>query len=191
MYCTPIDISNAPGINSIPTFFSALSTSERVEVDYDKDMQIAEQPDMRFATQFLMFITAHDIKGYSYGSFPSLVAYKLSLFIGHFLIGDLTYIIGRSQHASFYTNDQNLITQLLKTCAVPEYVKTVINYVAPVKDTQRRNLRFTPSFTGFSFYYAFGYAIPSHVFLNKHNILATNRTNTDPSLILAKIYNSI
>lgn len=78
----------------------------------------------------------------------------------------------------------------LKTCPVPQDVQTLLDHIAPVKDTQRCNLKFIPSFAAFSFSHDFSYSVPIHTFLEIHDILATNRTNTDPGLIMAKIYNT-
>lgn len=78
----------------------------------------------------------------------------------------------------------------LKTCPVPQDVQTLLDHIAPVQDTQRRNLKFIPSFAAFSFSPDFSYSVPIQTFLEIHDILATNRTNSDPGLIMAKIYNS-
>lgn len=123
---------------------------------------------------------------------PSLVAYKLTLFIGHFLISDLTYRRERSFSSAPYTNNADLmeILSTLKTCPVPQDVQTLLDHIAPVQDSQRCNLKFIPSFAAFTFSHDFGFSVPVSTFLSIHDILASNRTNSEPGIIMAKIYNT-
>lgn len=89
-YNTAIDTPEVPEIKPTSRFYALLNTSERIEIDYGNDFQIKVQPDMRYVTQYLMFTTTSheypelDVKGYPYVSLPSLVAYNLAVFIGHF-----------------------------------------------------------------------------------------------------------
>lgn len=77
-YNTPVEIPDAPTIQTATSYYARLNTAERIEVDYGYDMQIDVQPDMRFAIQYITFTTTLeypdlDIKGYSYISLPTLV----------------------------------------------------------------------------------------------------------------------
>lgn len=114
------------------------------------------------------------------------------MFIGHFLLGDINYRMERSFTVAPYTHDVTLMEFLAlpKSCPVLDDVKVFLNCTIPVKDSQRQNLRFTPSFAGFSFLHDFAYSATIQVFLNIHDILASNRTNTDPNVIMMKIYKS-
>lgn len=116
---------------------------------------------------------------------PSLVAYKLTIFIGHFLISDLTYRRERSFSSAPYTKDADLMELLstLKTCPVPQDVQTLLDHIAPVQDSQRCNLKFIPSFAAFTFRHDFGYSVYISTFLSIHDILAGNRTNSEPGII--------
>lgn len=143
---------------------------------------------MRFVTQYLMFTTSHEypeleIRGYPYVSLPSLVAFKLTIFIGHFLISDLTYRREQSFSSAPYTNDADLMKLLstLKTCPVPQDVQTLLGHIAPVQDSQRCNLKFIPSFTAFTFQHDFGYSVPISTFLSIHDILASNGQTLNPA----------
>lgn len=162
------------------------------------DFQIEVQPDMRFVTQYLLFTTLHEypdleIKGYPYVYLPALVAYKLTIFSGHFLISDLTYRRERSFSSAPYTNESELMELLatLKTCPVPQDVQTLLDHIAPVQDSQRCNLKFIPSFAAFTFTHDFGYSLPISTYLSINDILASNRTNYEPDIIMAKIYNTV
>lgn len=79
----------------------------------------------------------------------------------------------------------------LKTCPVPQDVQTLLDHIIPVQDSQRCNLKFIPSFAAFTFQHDFGYSVPISTFLSIHDILVSNRTNSEPGIILAKIYNTV
>lgn len=195
---TAVELPETPEVKPTSKFYALLNTSERIEIDYGSDFQIEVQPDMRYVAQYLMFTTSHEyaeleIKGYPYVSLPSLVAYKLTIFIGHFLISDLTYRRERSFSSAPYTNDAELMELLstLKTCPVPQDVQTILDHIAPVQDSQRCNLKSIPSFAAFSFKHDFGYSVPISTFLSIHDILASNRTSSEPGIIMAMIYNTV
>lgn len=196
-YNTSVDIPDAPTVKSKSSFYQKLDVSQRIEIDHGSPFEIDVQPDMRFATQYLMFTTSKEypsleVKEFPYCSLPSLVAYKLALFVGHHLISDITCKATRSLASEHYCSDPayQTILQILKDCPIPTDVLTLLEYIAPVNDSQRSNLSFIPTFGGFSFAHDFGYSVPVTVFLNIHHILASNRTNADPSIIMTKIYNS-
>lgn len=153
---------------------------------------------MRVMVHYLMFTTSKEypdlhIKGFPYTFLPTIVAYKLTLLIGHTLLCDLHSIKPTTSASSSFLNDPVLIKflNLLKSLPVPQDVQVLIDYINPILDTQRQNLKFVPSFSAFSFQHDFGYSIPSTCFLQIHNVFpcVCNKTNSDPIIIMAKLYN--
>lgn len=116
------------------------------------------QPDMRFMVHYLMFTTSKeypdlDIKGFPYTSLPTIVAYKLTHLISHTLLCDLHNIKPTTLASSSFLNDPVLIKflNLLKSLPIPQDVQVLIDYINPILDTQRQNLKFVSSFFGFLF----------------------------------------
>lgn len=144
-----------------------------------------------------MYTTAKEypdlnIKGFPCTSLPTIVAYKLALFIGHTLICDIISCKPTSPATEDFNSNPLLLKFLhdLKFMPVPSDVKILIEYMNPVLDTQRKNLKFVPSFSGFSFHHDFGYSIPISCFITMHHIFATTKTNSDPLITMARIYNT-
>lgn len=144
-----------------------------------------------------MFTTSKEypdlnIKGFPCTSLPTIVAYKLALFIGHILICDITSCKPTSLATEEFNTNPPLIKFLqdIKFMPVPQDVKVLIDYLNPVLDTQRKNLKFVPSLAGFSLLHDFGHSIPISCFIAMHHIFATTKTNSDPLITMARIYNT-
>lgn len=141
-------------------------------------------------THYFMFTTAKEypalnVKSFPFTSLATIVAYKLTLVYSYYLLCDLKLKAPRSESAAPFKNDP-LLTQFLP---VPEHVKTLLNHIASVLDNQRQNLKYIPSFAGFSFSHDFVYTIPITAFLLTHNIFATCKSSSDPEITMKRIYN--
>lgn len=97
------DSPQSPGLLGNDTFFTKLDLSSRIELDHGDEFFIHVQPChsrtlftyLRYVTHYFMFTTSKEypdlnIKGFPCTSLPTIVAYKLALFIGHILICDIT-----------------------------------------------------------------------------------------------------
>lgn len=177
-------------------FFPKLNVPERIETDYGTEFTIDVQPDTRFMTHYFMFTAAKEypdfnVKGYPFTSLVTIVAYTLTLVYCYYLICDLMLKAPRSKSAALFKNDPSLnqFLNLMKGLPVPEDVKTPLQHIAPVLDNQRQNLKFIPTFAGFSFTHNFGYSVPITTFLQIHNIFATCKSSSDPEITMTRIYN--
>lgn len=144
-----------------------------------------------------MFTTAKEypdfnIKGFPCTSLPTIVAYKLAVFYGHILLCDIISYKPTSLATEEFNSNPPLIKflQNLKFMPVPSDVKILLEYLNPVLDTQRKNLKFVPSFAAFSFDHDFGYSVPISCFIAMHHIFATTKTNSDPLITMTRIYNT-
>lgn len=196
-FTTELTIPAAPTPNVEGSFFPKLDIATRIEVDNGNSFEIDVQPDMRYIVHYLMYNTAqqypsYDIKEHPFTSLPTLVAYKLALIIGHFLLCDIYTKSNSSPSSDPYRNDETFETflVLLQSCHVPPDVQTLLEHLSPVRDTQRPRLTFIPNFGAFSFDHDFGFSIPISVFIKIHQIIATTRTNSDPNFVLMQIYNT-
>lgn len=143
-----------------------------------------------------MFTTAKEypdlnVKGFPFTSLATIVAYKLTLIYCYYLLCDLKLKAPRSKSAAPFKNDPHLnqFLCLAKNLPVPEDVRTLLNHIAPVLDSQRQNLKFIPTFAGFSFSHDFGYSVPVTAFLQIHNIVVTCKSSSDPEITMTRIYN--
>lgn len=168
------DSLQTPGLLETDTFFTKLDLSSRIELDHGEEFFIHVQPDLRYAVQYFMFTTAKEypdlnIKGFP--SLPTIVAYKLALFINHILICDITSCKPTSQATEEFNNNPPLtkFLQDLKYMPVPQDVKVLIDYLNLVLHTQRKTLKFVPSLAGFSLLHDFGYSIPISCFIAMHH----------------------
>ncbi|KAF6207350.1 hypothetical protein GE061_018591 [Apolygus lucorum] len=179
-------------------FFQRLNIQTSVEIDQGIDFTIDVQPDTRFPVAYIMYnITALypdlETKGFPYVSTLSLAGYCLTLLYGQLLLND----INTRSRSSPYTHpfrtetDMKDFLEVITNLNIPECMQDILTKLTTFVDPQRPGLRYNANLASSLFLHDFVYLLPNNIFFIAHNILATTRTNADPSDILRMFYNTV
>jgi len=212
---TPFEIRNHAALASFAKRFSPTvnQTDEApippTEVDYYKFMNMPQnvelsdsdpytidvQNDFRFIFAFIAYhVTAlypeANVKGHPAISPPSLIAYCLAIVYAHILTCDLSSRRTCSDYAIVFRNDSHLKDYLstLLNAHIPPFLMPLLSQLAPTTDPRRTLIEYVPSLAGFSITHDFGRTVPIHALLAAHQLVATSRSNLDPSDVLLKLY---
>lgn len=77
------------------------------------------------------------------------------------------------------------------SCKVPTDVLIPFEQLAPLKDSLRPDLEFTPSMACFDIHHDFGRTLPAYVFFIMHDIIARNTTGHSARGIMNEIYSIV
>lgn len=167
-----------PESKPIGTYFDALNVSNKLVVNKGNYFTIDVQPDMRFFSYYVTTTTTDEhktmvIDNDPYVSIPSIIGYKLALFIGQLLVLDIHARKTKSGFTDVFESNPQLSALLatLMSCRIPQDVRIPLEQMAPVKDPLRPELEFIPTLACFHLPLDFGRTIPSYMFFLIHDFL--------------------
>jgi len=176
-------------------YYKFMNMPQNVELSDSEPYTIDVQNDFRFIFAYIAYhVTAlypeANVKGHPAISPPSLIAYSLCIVYAHILTCDLSSRRSCSDYAIVFRNDSHLKDYLstLLNAHIPPFLMPLLSQLAPTTDPRRTLIEFVPSLAGFSLNHDFGRTVPAHAFLAAHQLVATSRSNLDPSEVLLQLY---
>lgn len=128
----------------IGTYFDSLNVKCKLTTNKGNFFSIDVQPDMRFFSYYVSTTTKEQYKtmvveNQPYVSLPSIIGYKIALYIGQLLILDLHARKVKSCFSEPFEERSvlsNLLANLM-TCKLPSDVRIPLEQMAPLKDPLR------------------------------------------------------
>jgi len=178
-------------------YYAYMNLPQNIELSDSSPFTIDVQPDFRFIFAFICFHVTNlypeaNVKGHPAISPPSLIAYCLALVYAHILTCDLSSRRTTSDYAIVFRNDNHLkdYLSILLNANIPPFMMPLLSQLAPTTDPRRTLIEFIPSLAGFSLLHDFGRFIPTQTMLTAHHLIATTRSNVDPSDVLLRLYST-
>lgn len=178
----------------VNNFVNIISADVNVQSSNGPIATIDVQPDYRNVIAALCFHITRlypslEIKAFPAVTPPALLAYCLALVYAHALLNDETNIRRRqSAHAhTVYTSRYlDRIVAMLRNLPVPPFMNDLLNGLKRSYDERKPKLIFVHSLACYHMPLDFGRAIPITAYLEAHNLIASQPTNTAPDQILFK-----
>lgn len=128
-----------------------------------------------------------EIKRYPSVTPPALMAYCLALVYAHALINDDTNIRRRQSqyaHEVYTTRFLDRVVTMLRKLPIPPFMKDILDGLKRSYDERKPQLWFVHSFACFDLNLDYGRTPPISMYLEAHNIIASQPTNAPPSQLL-------
>lgn len=182
-------------VNPLVHILILINIKRKLETNEGNFFSIDVQPDMRFFTYYVSTTTTEQyqtmvIENHPYVSLPSIIGYKIALYIGQLLILVLHARKTKSCFSEIFEEKSHLSALLanLMTCRLPSDVRIPLEQMAPLKDPLRPELEFVPNLACFDMKLDVGRTIPAFAYFMIHDYLSTIPEGSSTKEIMNMIY---
>nr|AOX47605.1 coat protein [Ceratobasidium partitivirus CP-f] len=184
------DTITVPSITSHADFAKAFNSDANVH-NADAERRILHvQGDQRPVAMYMLHFAvsiyaALDVKKHPTITPMSLFAYMMTIYHAFHLANDKFFSGTQSRHANHFNADdtrRDYFSSLLRA-VLPPQLESFLRLNLSSNDPRRPEIRYVPTYAGFSFEHDFGRFIPPSFALTAHNVLSTTQANSNPNYV--------